>query len=365
MATVRPVPETISISGYKSIRSLVDLHLSSGLNVLVGANGAGKSNFLRFFEMLGHVMDPARGLQRYVAARGRADAFLFRGMKTTTEITARIAFGLNAYEFTLRTAEDRSLFFEMEKAPFDGPIYGAIKNDQGTGHLESRLATKDSPSKAEKLARDAIRSWRVHHFHDTSPSAGMMGLSNIADCRHLHADAANIAAFLLNLSERHPRHFRRIEETVRQVAPFFGAFVLDEQSPGKTQLLWRDRHAETVYYPSQLSDGTARYICLATLLLQPEPPPSILIDEPELGMHPVAIGLVASLLGEAAERSQIIVSTQSVTLLDHFEARDLIVVDQRDGESVITRPDVEAIERWMEVYSLGQIWIRNHIGGLP
>ncbi len=360
-----PAPETISISGYKSIRSLVDLRLSAGLNVLVGANGAGKTNFLRFFEMLGHMMDPARGLQRYVAARGRADAFLFRGMKVTHELTARVAFGSNAYEFALRGADDRSLFFEREAAPFDGPKFGAVINDQGTGHLESRLAAKDDATKAEKFAREAIRSWRVHHFHDTSPSAGMMGLANIADHRHLHSDGSNVAAFLLRLSERHPKHFRRIEETIRQVAPFFGAFVLDETAPGQTQLLWRDRHAETVYYPSQLSDGTARYICLATLLLQPDPPPSILIDEPELGMHPVAIGLVASLLGEAAERSQIIVSTQSVTLLDHFEPADLIVVDQRDGESVIARPDIAAIEAWLETYSLGQVWVRNHMGGLP
>ncbi|MBX7194007.1 MAG: AAA family ATPase [Sandaracinaceae bacterium] len=361
----KPAPETISISGYKSIRSLTDLRLSPGLNVLVGANGAGKSNFLRFFEMLGHMMDPVRGLQRYVAARGRADAFLFRGTKVTKELSARVAFGLNAYEFTLRPADDRSLFFETEAAPFDGPKFGAVVNGQGTGHLESRLAAKDEPTKAEEFARDTIRSWRVHHFHDTSATAGMMGLANIADNRHLHSDASNVAAFLLRLSEQHPRHFRRIEETVRQVAPFFGAFVLDEQPNGKTQLLWRDRHAETVYYPSQLSDGTARYICLAALLLQPDPPPSILIDEPELGMHPVAIGLVASLLNEAAERSQVIVSTQSVTLLDQFQPEDLIVVDQRDGESIIARPSVAKIEQWLEAYSLGQIWVRNHIGGLP
>ncbi len=136
--TQRPLEE-ITLSGYKSIRELTAFRLDSGLNVLIGANGSGKTNFIRFFELLAHMMDLNKGLQNYVGRRGRADAFLFRGMKVTSELTASLKFGLNKYQFTLQAADDRSLFFAQESAPFDGPRFGRVANDQGSGHQESAL----------------------------------------------------------------------------------------------------------------------------------------------------------------------------------------------------------------------------------
>lgn len=145
MATTDKRPlERITLNGYKSIRELKGFRLERGLNVLIGANGSGKTNFIRFFELLGHMMDPNKGLQNYVANRGRADAFLFRGMKVTPEFSAELTFGLNKYKFTLRAADDRSLFFAQESAPFEGPRFGPITNDQGSGHTESWLIRKTS-----------------------------------------------------------------------------------------------------------------------------------------------------------------------------------------------------------------------------
>lgn len=352
------------MSGYKSIRELQSFRLNKDLNVLIGANGSGKSNFIRFFELLGHLMDPNKGLQNYVSARGRADAFLFRGMKVTPELKAHLEFGLNEYKFTLKAADDRSLFFAQESAPFAGPFHGPIVNDQGSGHKESLIARSHGTA-SERWVFEAIRDWRVYHFHDTSPSAPVMGLCNIVDNDVLHSNAANLAAFLLRVAQANPEQYAQIEETVRQVAPFFGAFVLKEVSPGQTQLLWKDRYSDLLYYPHQLSDGTLRYICLAALLLQPAPPSTIIIDEPELGLHPYAIKLLASLLHEAAQRAQLIVSTQASLLLDELTPEQVVVVNHHDGETLLERQNPAKLTDWLKEYTLGQLWEKNALGGLP
>jgi predicted ATPase len=367
MTTARERLEEITLRGYKSIRSLEGLRLNRGLNVLIGANGSGKTNFVRFFEMLGHMMDPSKGLQNYVSQRMGANAFLFRGMKVTPEFSAQLKFALNEYKFTLRATNDGiSLFFAHESAPYDGPKHGPRKYDQGSGHSESQLS-RGYPQlwAGEKFAVETIRGWRVHHFHDTSPSARVMRPVNIIDNETLHDDAGNLAAFLLRMSQEHPQHFARIEETIRQVAPFFGAFVLREVLDGQTQLLWKDRYCDLEYRPSQLSDGTLRYICLASLLLQPTPPATLIIDEPELGLHPMAIKLLASMLHDAARRGQIIVSTQSSLLLDEVSPGQVIVANHRDGETMLERLDEAALAAWLEDYTLGQLWEKNTLGGNP
>lgn len=362
-ANKRPLEE-ITLNGYKSIRELKAFSLQPGLNVLIGANGSGKTNFIRFFELLGHMMDPNKGLQNYISARGRADAFLFHGVKVTAEFSAHLKFGLNEYKFTLRAADDRSLFFSHESAPFDGRLYGRVTNDQGSGHLESALR-KQSLTKAEAWVVDTIRDWRVYHFHDTSPSAPVMGMCNVIDHAVLHSNGANLAAFLMHMQQNHPEYFARIEEAIREVAPFFGVFVLKEIAPGQTQLLWKDRYSDLLYYPHQLSDGTLRFICLATLLLQPNPASTLIVDEPELGLHPYAIKLLVSMLHEASQHAQLIISTQSSLLIDELIPEQIIVANHHEGETVLERLDSDLLAEWLQEYTLGQLWEKNEFGGQP
>jgi len=218
---------------------------------------------------------------------------------------------------------------------------------------------------SEKWVVETIRDWRVYHFHDTSPSAPVMGLCNVIDNDVLHGNAVNLAAFLMRMENDHPVHFERIVETVRQVAPFFGSFVLKEVAAGQTQLLWKDRYSDLLYYPHQLSDGTLRYICLAAVLLQPNPASTLIIDEPELGLHPLAIKLLASMLHEASQRAQLIVSTQSSLLLDELTPEQVIVVNQSNGETILERQDPEKLAEWLQEYTLGQLWEKNELGGQP
>ncbi|MBK8431656.1 MAG: AAA family ATPase [Chloroflexi bacterium] len=181
----------------------------------------------------------------------------------------------------------------------------------------------------------------------------------------MHSNAANLAPFLIHLQENYPQHYHLVVETVRMVAPFFGDFVLAEVADGQTQLRWRDRYSELVYNPSQLSDGTLRFICLAALLLQPNPPATIIIDEPELGLHPAAVQILVSLLYGAAERTQLIVSTQSSLLVDELEPEEIIVANTHEGETILERLDGHQLETWLEEYTIGQLWEKNVLGGLP
>ncbi|MFA7013683.1 MAG: AAA family ATPase, partial [Desulfobacterales bacterium] len=119
------------------------------------------------------------------------------------------------------------------------------------------------------------------------------------------------------------------------------------------------------FQPWQLSDGTIRFICLAAALLQPSPPATVVIDEPELGLHPFALDVLAGLFRDASERTQLVVSTQSAGLLNHFEPDDVIVVDRELGASRFRRLDASSLAAWLEDFSLGELWQKNVFDGGP
>lgn len=213
-----------------------------------------------------------------------------------------------------------------------------------------------------------MREFEVYHFHDTGDRSPMKGKCNIDDNVSLKNNGSNIAAFLYYLQEKHPKHFMRIEKTVASVSPFFKGFNLmpNRLNERLIQLEWKQKGAADTYFNAyQLSDGTLRFICLATLLLQPNPPKTIIIDEPELGLHPVAVRKLASLIKKVSAETQVIISTQAVNLVDNFAPEDIIVVDRQDDATVFTRLDSEALAGWLEDYSLGEIWEKNVIGGQP
>jgi predicted ATPase len=151
-------------------------------------------------------------------------------------------------------------------------------------------------------------------------------------------------------------------------APFFDDFKLRPRRAARdtvVELEWTQRGSDYPFHPSQLSDGTLRFVCLVTALLQPNPPSTMLFDEPELGLHPYALNLATSLLREAGIRSQVIVSTQSPHLVDAFEAEDIVVVERAEGASTFTRLKPQRLTTWLEKYSLGELWQKNVIGGSP
>ena len=365
----------LSIEGFKSIRKLEDFELRS-LNVMIGANGAGKSNFVGFFRLLRELIE--QRLQLALVMEGGADACLFMGPRVTEQLTAKFFFGNNGYQFSLKPTVDNRLVFADETTLFKGN-YGLIQNFLGSGQTESKLKdVKDEPGFTAKhgvpyYVYNAVSSWVVYHFHDTSATAGVRRQGPINNNESLRPDAENLAAFLYRIRETFPDTYQRIRDVVRLAAPFFDDFKLRPvpTNPELIQLEWLQRDSDYPFRASQLSDGTLRFICLATALLQPSLPATVLFDEPELGLHPYALTLLANLFQQAAKEygtyisKQVIVSTQSAPLLSEFVPEDVIIVERAQGQSTFRRLESAHLSEWLQDYTLGDLWQKNVLGGRP
>ncbi len=362
--------KSITLKGFKSIKSM-DIELRN-LNVLIGANGAGKSNFVSFFKMLNEMM--AERLQQYIGISGRAQSLLHFGPKVTLQMEAKLEFevdnGKDIYEMRLFHAAGDTLVFAEETLSFWQPRFRQPKIVQlGAGHQETRVVESASTGEAiAKVLRRLLNQCRVYHFHDTSPTARVRQYCYTGDNRWLMPDAGNLAALLYRLRhENDGAAYHPIVRTIRLIAPFFDDFDLEPTGPGKRDITldWRVKGSDQVFGPHQLSDGTLRAICLITLLMQPKDELSdlIIVDEPELGLHPYALNVIASLFSQASHHTQVLVSTQSSTFLNNFEAEDVIVANLEGNESHFRRLAPEELEAWLDDYSLGEIWEKNIITG--
>ncbi|MCL2074909.1 MAG: AAA family ATPase [Betaproteobacteria bacterium] len=351
----------LKLRGYKSIAEC-DIALAR-LNVLIGANGAGKSNFIGFFRLINRILD--QQLQLAVGEMGGPDALLHYGRKKTENLQAELYFGENGYRFTLRPTQDNRMMFAHEALWW---------KDHGdwrpcSGHFEAYTEDQKNRTNIYNFVVPAMRSWRLYHFHDTSHSALVKQVHGINDNERLRDDARNLAAFLYRLKSQNESYYKRIVKAVQLVAPFFGDFHLRPtvDNKEKIQLEWTELGQDIPFPASALSDGTLRFMCLATVLLQPEKfvPATILIDEPELGLHPFAITVLADLMKSASQQHQLIVSTQSVELVSEFDAEDLIVADKQNEASVLRRLDTDILREWLDEYTLGELWKKNLLGGRP
>jgi predicted ATPase len=362
----------ITIKGFKSIASIEKLELRP-VNVVIGANGSGKSNFLGAFDFLEAIREGR--LREYVTATGGAERVVHFGSKTTAQLELQLAFhrgggGEVGYKLLLSRSADDGLFPASEQVHLTSPPL-----DIETRQIESRGQGREAglsdpnPNTFGILIRSLLANWRVYHLNDTSSSSPMRKTLRVDDNRFLRSDASNLAPFLYYLREKHEASYRLIVRTSQRVAPFFGDFQLEplQLKPTDIRLEWRHKNSDQYFDASSLSDGTMRFIALATLLLQPEihRPSLILIDEPELGLHPYAIEMLAALVKQASVTSQVILSTQSSMLLDHFEPEDVLVAERVDGGTQLRRLERERLATWLEDYSLGQLWEKNEIGGRP
>ena len=359
----------ITIKGFKSISCIEHLQLRP-INLMIGSNGSGKSNLLEVFSFLKAIRYGQ--LRYYVQRGGGANKLLHFGVKNTQNLTIHVSFEnqVNGYEIQLGLDDFDNLF------PFDETLYFWDKEHNSERYTEGIIGKNGeagisarSNSGIQRYVQDRLASLRYYHFHDTSRTSPLKMTADIDDNNFLKPDGSNIAAYLFYLQKDHEKSYELIRQTVRLVAPFFEDFQLAPQklNEKKIRLEWKHLHSDAYFDASSLSDGSLRFIALATLLLQPKEliPPVIIMDEPELGLHPYAIVLLASMVKQASTKLQIICATQSPLLLDNFEPEDVLVAERANGATSFTRLDSESLDSWLEHYSLGQLWEKNEFGGRP
>jgi len=361
--------EQITIKNYKSLRKIESLPLHR-INVLIGENGAGKSNFISFFEMLNAIYE--RRFGQYVLQRGGIGRFINFHAKDDESIYCMVDFdNINAVSLNIIPSQTGKGIISNFSHFFNGR--GDKDKNYRNWHdtiLDSDVeesGIQSDNSQRLRYVKKQLACFMVYHFHDTSLKSPMRGPSAMGDYEMLRSDASNLAAWLYRLKHTDEPSFQLIEGTLKSVAPYFRKFHLepDAINPHQIKLEWEEEESDRYLDGYSFSDGTIRFVALAALLLSEQRPDVILIDEPELGLHPAAMTKLAAMIRRASQKSQIIVSTQSAAFVDEFDGEDIIVAERNEEGSVLHRLDATKLDSWRNNYSLGELWRKNVLGGRP
>lgn len=363
----------IAVEGY---RSLERVELDFGpMTVLIGPNGAGKSNFLSLLRLV--PMLRTQSLRRFVGSAGGASTLVYYGPQHTQQVSLRLDFdgsaGEVSYAARLGYAHGDRLVF-LEEIVGRPPAREVLS--LGTGHSESRLEEFGLVGPASARAvRSAISRMNFFHFHDTSPTAPLRQNSRPSDSSYLRSDGVNLAAVLRHLSlsehEEDRAAWMRIVSALQAVAPFVKRLepaLVDPAAPDASlvRLYWYDAR-DYRFDVHDLSDGTLRALAIITSLCQPVSrlPGFICVDEPELGLHPAALGLIVSLARSILPYTKVVFATQSARLLDEFAPDEVVVVERDHDATRLRRLDEKSLVEWLDEYRLSDLYDKNVLGGRP
>ncbi len=376
--TTPAIIESVRIRGFRSLADveLMDLPMAT---VLIGANGSGKSNFIRFFEMLSWMLR-SRRLGEFVEQYGGADDQLFGGNGVTprmeSEVRLRAEKGRNDYRFALSHAHPDRFFFSEEAFRYSAYDYPTEASWQylDSGHREARIVeaaqSMGFPGVNTQTASIIVRLLRncsVHQFHDTSDSSDIKKRWDIGESNRLRSDAGNLAAVLYRLEQEDVRRYEFICRQIGRILPGFDRFAIEE-SYGKVALRWKAKWTDKTFSAHLTSDGSLRFFALVTLLNLPSGmlPDVILLDEPELGLHPAAVNLVGGMVNSLATERQVIVATQSPLLVDAFDLEEIFTLDLQEGRTQFRKLDPAKYQIWLDDgFSPGELWQKNLFGGRP
>lgn len=373
----------LTLKGFKSFDGDGQSVSFGDITILLGANGSGKSNFISFFKLLNYLV--SGGLQIFVGEQGFADSLLHYGASTTSRIQAKLSFGQlgaheDTYDFTLSHASGDTLIFTEERLSWTRAGWNRPQTiDLGAGQKETNLladALQESPTQRTiRFVLNLLRSCRVYQFHDTSRTAKIRNQGYVNDNEYLRDNAGNLAAFLYVMANKQEwkNYYVRIVAHIQSIMPQFADFILKPSPLNERyiELDWHERGRDYRFGPHQISDGTLRFMALAALLLQPPAtlPGVIVLDEPELGLHPEAISSLAGMIRMASLNSQVILATQAPRLVDEFRVDEIVIVerDEADGKnrSLLKRLDEQQLSEWLKKYTLSELWEKNVTGGKP
>lgn len=361
----------VTIKGYKSIAFDRPITLKlNDVSILLGANGSGKSNIISFFRMLSYMM--SRSFGQYVEMSGTSNALLHYGVKKTPVMSGELKFtdskSIDTYSFSLANATPDRLIITEERVLWhrngtEKPYEIALEPE----FKESALAKSDNP--VAKSIFQMLSYCKVYQFHDSSSEGPLRQVCPVETTNYLQSHGNNLPSFLLFLRENYKTSYNRIVDYIRDVVPQFQDFYLEPINKF-ISLRWMDNSATDYRFNAyQFSDGSIRFIALATLLLQPKQtmPNVIILDEPELGLHPYAITQLAEMIKDASTHAQIIIATQSKDLVDHFDIDNISVVEMNKEtlSTSVTHLSGEEYNLWLQKYTVSELWDKNIIGGRP
>jgi predicted ATPase len=361
----------VTIKGYKSIAFDNPVTLKLGdVSILLGANGAGKSNIISFFKMLSYMM--SKSFSRYVEMVGTANSLLHYGAKKTPLMSGILKFAdknsVDTYMFSLANAAPDRLIITEESInwhrkgnskPYEVSLEPNFK--------ESSLVENDDPV-AQSIFQ-MLSFCKVYQFHDSSAEGPVRQSCPVGKANYLQSHGHNLPSFLLFLRNNYEDSYKRIVDYVSDVVPQFQDFYLEPVN-NFVSLRWIDNSATDYRFNAyQFSDGSIRFIALAALLLQPAQtmPNVIILDEPELGLHPYAITQLAEMIKDASIHAQVIIATQSKDLVDHFDIDNISVVEMDEKTQSTTVNQLKEVDYklWLERYTVSELWDKNIIGGRP
>lgn len=364
----------IKLNGFKSINPEGQTIEFKDITVLLGANGSGKSNLVSFFNMLHYMM--AQKLQIYIGENGGAETLLYYGSKKTNRVSAEIEFSnidkKYTYKFSLSHGAGDILIFSDENIVGINELIIILSL---SGLKESGLPDrrKISNKKIDKIIFELLKHCQVFQFHDTSKEAKIRNKGYIDDNRFLRSDASNLAAFLYAMqnNDKTNKYYQRIVRHIQQIMPQFGDFSLKPSRLNENYIMlnWQEKGSDYLFGSHQISDGALRFMAIATLLLQPPEtlPAVIILDEPELGLHPSAISVLAGMARTATRNCQLIMASQSPRLVDEFEPENIVIVERNSSDrcTEFKSLDREKLTEWLERYSMSELWEKNVLGGQP
>ena len=364
--------ENLTIKGFKSIQNM-PIFTPYSINVFIGQNGAGKSNFIGFFKFLSNMLIGTGNLGNYTSMYGGASAFLFDGSETTSQLSGSICLrtlnGRNEFKFRLSHASSDTFIFTEEQFRYTPGLLPGERNwyDLGSGHKESALINAEATGKTQGTVKKMLQQLATYQFHNTTFNSPIRNnKSDLENNWFLEEDGRNLSSVLFELRNNQPAIYQKIITIIQQIIPFFDDFALIDQY-GKTYLRWKEKNSPVTFVATQASDGMLRAMALVTLLCMPPErlPAVIFLDEPELGLHPSALKTICELIQGASEHCQIFIATQDADMLNEFEPEDIVIVTREGRKSVFNRLLKEDLKEWIGIYSLSDLWHQNIIGGKP
>jgi predicted ATPase len=377
----------LEVGGYRRLRQ-VEMQLAP-LNVLIGANGVGKSSILEVVDLLAASADgslensisEAGGISSLLTLDDRTDALRFSlempsadpaPIKYEVRISREgVGYAIRREALTQQQQPDQPIPFKFIDATGAQVHYHDPAQRRLVRPNWEYKATETALSQVpkmyqtpEKFRQLLASSSALYHTLDVSFRAPVRLPQPLQPANTPGSDGADLLPCLYTMRETDRDRYEAVEDALRAAFPTFERLDLPPAAAGRLTLAWRDKNFTQPIYPHQLSEGTLRFLWLATLLQSPGLPVVTLIDEPEVSLHPEMLRLLADLMREASSRSQLIVATHSDRFVRFLQPEELVVCNlAEDGGMFVRRASDLDLDGWLADYALDELWSIGRLGG--